>query len=130
MNKISYENIGVFVDNIVTCMSDKIINIVAKYPEASEIVRLLAMTGKCPLQFIHLEPSDFDGYQDEYYIDVDMEYGISCAEAKIDDRYLTLQSDAVFVFDDCNSAILKHIVSDSVYEISIGEEGIALPWVE
>lgn len=130
MSKICYENIGVFVDNIVTCMSNKIINIVAQYQEASEIIRLLIMTGKYPLQYISLEPQDYGGYQDEYYIDIDMEYGISCAEAKIDDRYLTLSSDAVFVLDNCNSAILKHIISDSIYEVEIGEEGILPPWVE
>ena len=130
MSKICYENIGVFVDNIVTCMSGRIINIVAQYEEAREIIRLLAMTGKYPLQYIHIEPSEYGGYQDEYYIDVDMEYGISCSEAKMDDRYLLLSSDAVFVLNNCNSAILKHIISDSIYEVEIGEEGIMMPWVE
>lgn len=130
MSKICYENLGVFVDHIVTCMSDKLINVVAKYQEASEIIRLLVMSGKYPIQYIHIEPSDYDCYDEEYYIDIDISYGVSCEKAKFDDRYLTLSSDAVFVLDNCNSAILKHIESDSIYEVEIGEEGVMMPWVE
>lgn len=131
MNKIHYDNIGVFVDSIIKFIGEKYINIVAKHEEASEIVRLLVMSGEYPLQFIHLEPPEYGNYKDEYYIDVDANYGVSCEEAvRSGNRYITLSSDAVFILDNCNSAILKHIISDSIYEVSIGDEGIMLPWVE
>ena len=94
------------------------IQIIAKYDAAKEIVTELLCMG-FPLFDIYLCNPEINGYDGEYYISLNQD-GIWCEQALVDGRYLDTESCNTFIFDDCNSAILKHIGSSRVNEVYVG----------
>lgn len=94
------------------------IQIIAKYDAAKEIVTELLCMG-FPLFDVYLCNPEINGYDGEYYISLNQD-GIWCEQAFVDGRYLDTESCNTFIFDDCNSAILKHIGSSRVNEVYVG----------
>lgn len=111
---------------IAEAMCEKVFNgcndvtFIGCYEDAASIIKdLLIYDETYPYQ-ISIEPEDWDRYDKEYLITLDNEMNIWCEKAYQEEykRYLSIETGCAFVADDCNSAILKNIKSDELYEVS------------
>lgn len=96
------------------------VDIIAKYDDAKEIICELIRIGYGIASITELADPDWDNYNDAYIISLYYNQ-IWCESAKKDDRYLFVEANTVYLFDDCNSKIIPKIESDEVYEVEIGE---------
>ena len=97
------------------------VDVVAKYEDAKEIIRELVGIGY-DIAFINeLADPEWDGYNDAFVVSL-LDDEIWCEPAKRKDGYIFVESDVVYIFDDCNSKIVPKIESDEVYEVEIGNE--------
>ena len=97
------------------------VDIIAKYDDAKEIICELIRIGYGIASITELADPDWDNYNDAYIISL-YDNQIWCESAKKDDRYLFVEANTVYLFDDCNSKIIPKIESDEVYEVEIGNK--------
>ena len=130
MNKdIFYEEIWELVSKIIdkirrTNDDEYSVGIIAKYPEAKEIIKEFIMCD-ADIHTIDLENPDVDSYEDEYYISVgfcDGGMGICCYPLKDDGEYYDVEDNIVYVFGDCNSRVYNHCDVDEIHAVYIGED--------
>lgn len=107
-------------DSILSISEDKFVSVIAKYDEAKEILQELVYYDY-KLRSIELENPEFYDYEDEYEISV--AYGdIYCAKFKTDDGYLNSNANIVYVLDNVNSKVIKHLHDATMlYEVHIGD---------
>lgn len=123
MKKIIIENILDIADFMYDKVAEKRgdVTFIELYNDASEVIKSLLMSyGDVRPYHITLEPEDWDGYDKEYLVTLDNEMNIWCEKAySMENKtYLYMESACVLVADDCNSAILKDIEYDEIYEVS------------
>lgn len=130
MNKdIFYEEIWELVSKIIdkirlTNDDEYSVGIIAKYPEAKEVIKEFIMCD-VDIDTIDLEHPEIDGYEDEYYIVVNVfegEVSVCCYRLKDDDEYYDIYDNIVYVFGDCNSRVYKHCEADEIHAVYIGED--------
>lgn len=97
--------------------------IIAKYEEATEIIENLIQYGY-KIEEIHIDIPEYGGYEDEYIISLCNVNGsdIWCEPMKRENRYLNNDSAVIYVMDNCSSTALKHLDSEAIFEVSVGEE--------
>ena len=100
---------------------------VSKYNTARDILRALVHLD-IEIDSINLNSDECDGYDKEFYICltnngivVEKAYAFAKDGYK-KDGYLYSEGDKIYVHEDCNSEILKHIESNSIFEVSIGSD--------
>lgn len=96
------------------------IAICAKYDEAKEIIAKLVCSGYGIASIDKFDSEKYGGYYDEYVISL-LEGQIWCEPAKIDEEYILIEADVVYIFDNCNSKIIPKIEAGEVYEVEIGD---------
>lgn len=94
---------------------------IGRYEDAMYIIKeLLMLDGVLPYQ-INLESVDCGWYDKEYCITLDNELNIWCSKVyDIESNIISdIDTDIVFIADDCNSVILKEIRCDQndMYEV-------------
>ena len=97
------------------------IAICAKYDEAKEIIAKLVCSGYGIASIDRFDSEEYGRYYDEYVISL-LEDQIWCEPAKRNGKYIFVEADVVYIFDDCNSKIIPKIEADDVYEVEIGNE--------
>ena len=97
------------------------VDVIAKYEDAKEIVRKLIGIGYGIAYITELADVEYDGYDDAFFISL-LDDEIWCEPVKRDDKYIFVEADVVYIFDDCNSKIIPKIEADEVYEVEIGYE--------
>lgn len=97
------------------------VDVIAKYEDAKEIVRKLIGIGYGIAYITELADVEYDGYDDAFVISL-LDDEIWCEPVKRDDKYIFVEADVVYIFDDCNSKIIPKIEADEVYEVEIGYE--------
>lgn len=125
MKEINFYDIEDFVDDVIEKHSSikpsyDSISIISKYDIAKEIIKQLVLA-EYDIVSIDISKEDHDFYYDEYVISIDSE-GIWCQKAKVDNKYVLLESDVIYILDDCSSKIIPYCNGDIVYEVSIGED--------
>ena len=95
------------------------VDVIAKYEDAKEIVRKLIGIGYGITYITELADVEYDGYDDAFVISL-LDDEIWCEPVKRDDKYIFVEADVVYIFDDCNSKIIPKIEADEVYEVEIG----------
>ena len=95
------------------------VDIVAKYEDVKEIIRELVGIGYGIAFIDKFGNPEWDGYDDAFVISL-LDDEIWCEPVKRDDKYIFIEADVVYIFDDCNSKIIPKIESDEVYEVGIG----------
>lgn len=95
------------------------VDVVAKYEDAKEIVRELIGIGYGIAFIDKFGNPEWDGYDDAFVISL-LDDEIWCEPVKRDDKYIFVEADVVYIFDDCNSKIIPKIEADEVYEVEIG----------
>lgn len=96
------------------------VDVIAKYEDAKEIVRKLIGIGYGIAYITELADVEYDGYDDAFVISL-LDDEIWCEPVKRDDKYIFVEADVVYIFDDCNSKIIPKIEADEVYEVEIGD---------
>lgn len=95
--------------------------IVAKYPEAKELIEdLISERGFEISSIKELGDSNATGYADEYIISLFVNE-IGCEPAKDNNGYKDIYAEAVYILEDCNSKVISHIHSENVFEVDIDE---------
>lgn len=97
------------------------IDICAKYDEAKEIIAKLVCSGYGIASIDKFDSEEYGGYYDEYVISL-LEDQIWCEPAKRNGKYIFVEADVVYIFDNCNSKIIPKIEAGEVYELEIGNE--------
>lgn len=99
------------------------VTIIAKYVEATEIIENLIQCGY-KIEEIQIKIPEYGGYEDEYVISLCNVNGsdIWCEPMKRENGYLDNDSAVIYVMDNCSSTALKHLDSEAIFEVSIGEE--------
>lgn len=97
------------------------IDVVAKYEDVKQIIYELIGMGYGIAFVNELANPEYDGYDDAFVISL-LDDEIWCEPVKRDDKYIFVEADVVYIFDDCNSKIIQNIESDEVYEVEIGNE--------
>ena len=101
------------------------IAIIAHYNEAKQIIREILCIGY-DLNSIELKDPEL-GYDDVPYIisvcGIDSEHEVWC-EPMIRDNgeYIYDESSVIYVLDNCSSEVLKHLDSECIFEVGIGDE--------
>lgn len=96
-----------------------LVDVIAKYEDAKEIIKELLCIGY-DIKSIELGECDINNYDDEYIVSI-CENMIWCEPAKRDGEYIWIESDVVYIFDNCNSKIVQKIRSHEVYEVEIND---------
>ena len=101
------------------------IAIIAHYNEANQIIREILCLGY-DLNSIELKDPEL-GYDDVPYIisvcGIDSEHEVWC-EPMIRDNggYINDESSIIYVLDNCSSEVLKHLDSECIFEVGIGDD--------
>ena len=101
------------------------IAIIAHYDEAKHIIREILCLGY-DLNSIELKDPEL-GYDDVPYIisvcGIDSEHEVWCEPMVRDNgKYIDDESSIIYVLDNCSSEVLKHLDSECIFEVGIGDE--------
>ena len=101
------------------------IAIIAHYDEAKQIIREILCLGY-DLNSIELKNPEL-GYDDVPYIisvcGIDSEHEVWCEPMVRDNgKYIDDESSIIYVLDNCSSEVLKHLDSECIFEVGIGDE--------
>ena len=112
-------------DNI--CKNDDFndIAIIAHYDDAKYIIREILCLGY-DLNSIELKNPEL-GYDDVPYVisvcGIDSEHEVWCEPMVRDNgKYIDDESSIIYVLDNCSSEVLKHLDSECIFEVGIGDE--------
>ena len=101
------------------------IAIIAHYDEAKQIIREILCLGY-DLNTIELKNPEL-GYDDVPYVisvcGIDSEYEVWCEPMVRDNgEYIDDESSIIYVLDNCSSEVLKHLDSECIFEVRIGDD--------
>ena len=101
------------------------IAIIAHYDEAKQIIREILCLGY-DLNSIELKNPEL-GYDDVPYIisvcGIDSEHEVWCEPMIRDNgKYIDDESSIIYVLDNCSSEVLKHLDSECIFEVGIGDD--------
>ena len=101
------------------------IAIIAHYDDAKHIIREILCLGY-DLNSIELKNPEL-GYDDVPYVisvcGIDSEHEAWCEPMIRDNgKYIDDESSVIYVLDNCSSEVLKHLDSECIFEVGIGEE--------
>lgn len=95
------------------------ISIIAKYTEANNIISELLRLGY-NIVSIDLHMEEVENYYDEYIIGLNSD-GVWCEKFKRRNKYFKNETSIIYIMDNCSSNVIRHCVSDEIYEVSIGK---------
>ena len=101
------------------------IAIIAHYNEAKHIIREILCLGY-DLNSIELKNPEL-GYDDVPYVisvcGIDSDHEVWCEPMMRDNgEYIDDESSVIYVLDNCSSEVLKHLDSECIFEVGIGDE--------
>ncbi|MDY4819953.1 MAG: hypothetical protein SO206_06945 [Bacilli bacterium] len=98
-----------------------IISAYVDYKLAKSLVEILISMGNSIGAILELEDYEMSHYDKEYCVYL-TEDGITCEKIFNDGGYYNGGGDISYVHEDCNSKLLSHIDSKTVYEFGIDED--------
>ena len=101
------------------------IAIIAHYDDAKHIIREILCLGY-DINSIELKDPEL-GYDDVPYIisvcGIDSEHEVWCEPMIRDNgKYIDDESSVIYVLDNCSSEVLKHLDSECIFEVGIGDD--------
>ena len=114
---------GVMYSDIIDNGLDEV-EFIGYYDDVSIVLKNLLMFDETSPCFINMVDSEYDDYEKEYSIILDSDMNIWCEKAYMDDEYLFVVSEKVYVADDCDPELLENIETceDRVYEVTYSLE--------
>lgn len=126
MKKLIINSISEISDFMYERIEDgyEVVEFIGFYEDVIAVIKELLSYDDVDIYQVEIEPEDWDGYDKEYIVSIDNERNIWCEKAYQyeHERYIECCSDCTLVADDCNSAILKKIESEEIYEVSYEPE--------
>ena len=125
---LNFECIGDFADELVgNVMRDDemFVSVVGKFDHIRLLLLELMRWEKAWFDGLDLQSPEYNGYEDEYILSLWYTDGclqIGCEPAMRDGTYLYFEGDDIYIFDDCNSKVLRKCSSDNVYFVSFDDE--------
>ena len=95
------------------------ITVIAKYDEVKQIISELTYLGYS-IEDIELHRPDWDNYEDEYILLLNFD-GIWCSPMKRNGKYITDESEIIYILDNCSSACIQYCRGVFVYEVEVAE---------
>ena len=132
MERLEFNNYEEFACEVADTFDDICKNdgfddiaIIAHYNEAKHIIREILCLGY-DLNSIELKNPEL-GYDDVPYVisvcGIDSEYEVWCEPMVRDNgEYIDDESSIIYVLDNCSSEVLKHLDSECIFEVGIGDE--------
>ena len=126
MTERKYDDICELCEDIVDTYCSSVdpdntnVCVIAKYEEAKRIITELCSMDLVLTSCILYDP-DFEGYEDEYIIDI-YEDEVWCEPAKRNGEYIYSDSYATYILDNCNSKILSKIDAECLYDVHIEDD--------
>lgn len=100
------------------------VSAICHYELATAIAEELIREG-CNIDFAEIYSYEYNCYDREYavtvYADHEENIFVSVDPLYRDDKYLFHYSDVIYVHQDCNSKLLKHVDAEEMYEFAVGE---------
>ena len=128
MERIEFEDIydlAEIMDSYVTSNVSEheypIISAYVDYKLAKSLVEILISMGNSIGAILELEDYEMSHYDKEYCIYL-TEDGITCEKTFNDGSYYNGGGDISYVHEDCNSKLLSHIDSKTIYEFGYDDE--------
>ena len=128
MERIEFEDIydlAEIMDSYVTSNVSEheypIISAYVDYKLAKSLVEILISMGNSIGAILELEDYEMSHYDKEYCVYL-TEDGITCEKIFNDGGYYNGGGDISYVHEDCNSKLLSHIDSKTIYEFGIVED--------
>ena len=128
MERIEFEDIydlAEIMDSYVTSNVSEheypIISAYVDYKLAKSLVEILISMGNSIGAILELEDYEISHYDKEYCIYL-TEDGITCEKTFNDGSYYNGGGDISYVHEDCNSKLLSHIDSKTIYEFGYDED--------
>ena len=115
-----YELCEDIVDTYCSYVEDADVCVIAKYDEAKRIITELCSMDLVLTSCILHNP-EFEGYEDEYIIDIFSDE-VWCEPAKRDGKYIYTDSYVTYVLDNCNSKLLSKVKTEHLYDVHIEDE--------
>lgn len=131
MERLKYEGYKEFACDITDkfdLLGDEFgdISIIAKYEEAKEIIRELLCIGY-DVASIDIHDEYWENYYGEYIVSVSNVNdfpSVWCEKFKRETGYINDNPSVAYVMDNCSSAVFKHIDSEEIYEVCVGENDL------
>ena len=125
MTERKYDNISELCEDIVdtyfsSTNEDTDVCVIAKYEEAKRIISELCILDFTLTSCILHDP-EFEGYDDEYIIDIYSDE-VWCKPAKRKDEYINNDSYATYVLDNCNHKLLSKVEAEHLYDVHIEDD--------
>lgn len=126
MTERTYDDIYELCEDIVDTYCSSVdpdntnVFVIAKYKEAKRIITELCSMDLVLTSCILYDP-DFEGYEDEYIIDI-YEDEVWCVPAKRNGEYIYIDSYATYVLDNCSSKLLSKVKTEHLYDVHIEDE--------
>lgn len=100
------------------------VTFVGLYEDVRELIKELALIEEVVFERIDIEPVELDGYDKEYYINIDsdMRVWVEKAYSFEHDIYLATETDVLYITDDCNSKILERIDYEHAVEVTYEDD--------
>ena len=116
-----YEVADAMYSDIVDNGFDEV-GFVGYYDDVSIVLKNLLTFDETAPCFINMVDPEYDDYEKEYSIILDSGMNIWCEKAYMDDEYLILASEKVYIADDCNPKILENIETceNQIYKVTYG----------
>ena len=97
---------------------------VGNYEDVVLLVKELALFEETVFDRIDVEPVELQGYDREYYVDVDadMHVWVEKAYSYDHDIYMMNETEVLLVADNCNSKILERVDYDTAFEVGYEDE--------
>lgn len=91
------------------------VSVIALYDEAKQVIAACVRYG-LDIVSVNIDTTECGEYNREYIVTID-DMGIWCEPFKRNNKYIHVESDIVYIFDNCNSKVIKHCNSDIIYEV-------------
>ena len=92
------------------------------YEDAIIVLKHLLMFDETIPCYVDIKDADWYGYEKEYFVTLDFDMNVWCSPAYDckNNCYLALDTDCLYIADDCNSSLLKYIncPKEEMYEVS------------
>lgn len=93
---------------------------VGLYDDVTMVLQELCKFDEVFLISVSLHPEDYDGYNKEYYVTLDDDFGAWCCEAYNEERgrYAFDFAHTALIADDCNSKVIDALEVEEMYEVT------------
>lgn len=129
MRKLYIEDMFDLAQKMIENVDDgKDCSAVLFYDDAASLLAELMLVGDVHPVVLEISHPDYDGYDDEYYVDVNAigdgacELFVTPAKQANGSDYLMSMADVAYVDGEANSSVLKYIDSEEIYELDIQDE--------